>query len=86
MKPQHIFEAIENLAPGAEITFSETDLDTLVWYSPEIEQPSKEEIFAEVERVIASPKPIVEPTVEEKLASVGLSIDDLKSALGLEGN
>lgn len=25
----------------------------------------------------------IEPTIDEKLASVGLSIDDLKSALGL---
>lgn len=28
-------------------------------------------------------KPFVEPTIEEKLASVGLNLDDLKSALGL---
>lgn len=28
-------------------------------------------------------KPKVEPTINEKLASVGLSIDDLKAALGL---
>ena len=83
MKPQHIFEAIENLAAGAEITFTETDLDTLVWYKPEIPQPSKEEILAEIDRLIANPKPVTEPTVEEKLASVGLSIDDLKAALGL---
>jgi hypothetical protein len=30
-----------------------------------------------------NPPAIKEPTVEEKLASVGLSIDDLKAALGL---
>ena len=30
------------------------------------------------------PKPKPEPTIEEKLASVGLSLTDLKSALGLE--
>lgn len=29
------------------------------------------------------PPPAPEPTIEEKLASVGLTIDDLKSALGL---
>jgi hypothetical protein len=29
------------------------------------------------------PPPAPEPTIEEKLASVGLSIDDLKAALGL---
>ena len=30
------------------------------------------------------PKPRPEPTIEDKLASVGLSLNDLKSALGLE--
>lgn len=29
------------------------------------------------------PKPRPEPTIAEKLASVGLSIDDLKAALGI---
>jgi hypothetical protein len=28
-------------------------------------------------------KPLVGPSIEEKLASVGLSVDDLKAALGL---
>lgn len=32
------------------------------------------------------PKLKSEPTVSEKLASVGLSLDDLKAALGLENN
>jgi hypothetical protein len=30
------------------------------------------------------PPPAPEPTIEEKLASVGLSIDDLKAALGIK--
>ena len=30
-----------------------------------------------------SPKEAAEPTISEKLASVGLSVDDLKAALGL---
>lgn len=30
-----------------------------------------------------SPKPIPEPTIAEKLESVGLNLDDLKAALGL---
>jgi len=29
------------------------------------------------------PKPYPQPTVEDKLASVGLTLDDLKAALGL---
>ena len=40
---------------------------------------------AEVLAAVAAhkPAPFVEPTVIDKLASVGLSIDDLKAALGL---
>jgi len=40
---------------------------------------------AQIETIIAAhnPKPIVEQTIADKLASVGLSIDDLKLALGL---
>jgi hypothetical protein len=38
----------------------------------------------EVEQIIAlhNPIPLPEPTVAEKLASVGLSIEELKAALG----
>ena len=39
------------------------------------------ELEAAIEAHIALPEP--EPTVEEKLASVGLNLDDLKVALGL---
>ena len=40
---------------------------------------------SEVVKAIAAHKPIApkEPTIDEKLASVGLSIDDLKAALGI---
>lgn len=30
-----------------------------------------------------NPEPTAEPTIEEKLASVGLNLEDLKAALGL---
>jgi len=40
---------------------------------------------AEIEAIIAAHNPVepTEPTIADKLASVGLSIDDLKAALGL---
>jgi len=39
---------------------------------------------SEAETIIAAHKPIApkEPTIEEKLSSVGLSIEELKAALG----
>lgn len=33
-----------------------------------------------------NPPALTEPTVQEKLASVGLSVDDLKTALGIQNN
>lgn len=42
---------------------------------------SKSEAEAGIAKHI--PAPIIEPPIQEKLASVGLSIDDLKAALGL---
>jgi len=40
---------------------------------------------AQIESIIAAhnPKPIVEQTIDEKLAMVGLSINDLKAALSV---
>jgi hypothetical protein len=42
---------------------------------------TESELEAAIEAHIALPNP--EPTVAEKLASVGLNLDDLKAALGL---
>ncbi len=88
MKPQHIFKAVENLATGAEITFNETDLDSLVWYSPAIKQPTNAAILAEIERIIAD-EPLEAERIEArkdaakaKLTALGLTPEDLK-ALGL---
>jgi hypothetical protein len=39
------------------------------------------EVEARMEQALT--EQAIEPTVEEKLASVGLSVDDLKAALGL---
>jgi hypothetical protein len=49
-----------------------------VWKN-EQPQPSYEKIMEAAKKYVPA-----EPTVEEKLASVGLSLSDLKSALGLE--
>jgi hypothetical protein len=51
--------------------------EIILWENPE-EMPTLEEILAAAKDYV---KP--ELTVSEKLASVGLTVDDLKSALGL---
>ena len=73
-----IGKALQQIAPNAEYTLAGENLDDLVWLdkSP---KPSKEAIMA----AIANPLPEPEPTIDEKLSSVGLSVADLKTALGL---
>jgi hypothetical protein len=73
-----IARALQQVAPNTEWTIAGENLDNLVWLdkSP---QPAKEAIIA----AIANLQPEPEPTVADKLASVGLSVADLKAALGL---
>ena len=71
-----IVKALKDLG-AKEYTLSGDDIENIVWLTDE--QYTK----AQIEAAIANPLPEPEPTVEEKLASVGLSIDDLKSVLGL---
>lgn len=73
-----IIKALKDLQPNAEWTLKGNDLADLEWLdkSP---KPSDQAILD----AIANPLPEPEPTVNEKLASVGLSVADLKVALGL---
>jgi len=73
-----IGKALQQIAPNAEYTLAGENLDDLVWLdkSP---RPSKEAILA----AIANPLTQPEPTIDEKLSGVGLSVADLKAALGL---
>lgn len=74
-----ISKALKDIRPNAEWALTGDTLDGLEWLDNQQTKPTK----AEIEQAIANPLPEIEPTVEQKLASVGLSIDDLKVALGL---
>ena len=75
---KEIVKALSDIAPNTEWSLAGDEIDNLVWLdvSP---APSREAILA----AIANPLPALELTVAEKLASVGLSVADLKGALGL---
>jgi hypothetical protein len=79
MNNSQIVKALTDIRPNAEWSLMGDTLEGLEWLDTKQTQPTLEEINA----AIANPLPDVEPTVEQKLASVGLSIDDLKAALGL---
>ena len=73
-----IAKALSILKPNAQWSLSGDNYDDLVWLS-EGNKPT----WAQVEAEINDPTPQPEPTIEDKLASVGLSLPDLKTALGL---
>ena len=74
-----IARALSILKPNAEWSLSGDDFANLEWLDNQQIAPTWEEVKAEIN----NPTPIPEPTVEQKLASVGLNLTDLKTALGL---
>lgn len=77
---KEISRALAFLRPNAEWVLRGDDYDNLEWLDSEQSAPA----WSEVQNEISNPTPKPEPTIEEKLSSVGLSVQDLKSALGLE--
>lgn len=79
MTHTEITKALRDLRPNSEWTLSGDNYADLQWLDTKTLKPT----LAEIETAIANPLPEPVPTVEEKLASVGLSVLDLKQALGL---
>ena len=73
-----ISKALQVISPNAEWTLLGDNYNDLIWVS-EGNKPT----WAEVEAEINNPTPQPKPTIEDKLASVGLTLPDLKAALGL---
>jgi hypothetical protein len=70
--------ALNKLAPNSEWVLLGNNYDEIEWLSQD-NKPT----WAQVQAEINNPTPTPEPTVEHKLASVGLNLTDLKTALGL---
>jgi len=70
--------ALNKLAPNSEWVLLGNSYDDIKWLS-EDNKPTWAKVLAEIN----NPTPIPEPTVEQKLSSVGLNLDDLKTALGI---
>lgn len=79
MKNSDIAQALLSLRPNSEWTLTGDDYSNLVWLDDSVTPPTIEEI----ENLIKNPIPKAELSIDEKLASVGLSLDSLKTALGL---
>lgn len=73
---KEIVKALEDLG-AKEWTLTGDNIADIVWLTNDVKTE------AEIKAAIANLLPEPEPTVAEKLASVGLSVTDLKVALGL---
>ena len=75
-KHLEIVKALNDLG-AKEWTLSGDNIADIVWLTNNVKTE------AEIKAAIANPLPEPELTVAEKLASVGLSVSNLKEALGL---
>lgn len=73
---KNIVKALNDLG-AKEWVLSTDNIDDIIWLT------NDKKTKAQIEAAIANPLPEKEPSVEEKLARAGLSLDDLKAALGL---
>jgi hypothetical protein len=72
---KQIVKALEDLG-AKEWTLSGDDIADIVWLTDDVKTE------ADIKAAIANPLPEPELTISDKLASVGLSIEELKAALG----
>ena len=80
-----IVEAIRNLAPNAEFSFSEEDLTTLDWQSTAIAKPSIAAIQAEVAKVEKAKESEAADKAAAKsalLAKLGITAEEAALLLG----
>lgn len=73
---KEIVKALEDLG-AKEWTLTGDNIADIVWLTNDVKTE------AEIKAAIANPLPEPQPTIADKLASVGLSVTDLKVALGL---
>lgn len=78
MNHKDIVKALKQIRVDAEWTLRGNSYEDLEWLDLIQEKPTQ----AEIEAAIANFLPEPELTITEKLASVGISLDELKSALG----
>jgi hypothetical protein len=68
METKIIVQAIKELSPESEFSFSADDLSTLEWHNPKAARPTNEEILAHCEVVIENLKTQAETKAEAKAA------------------
>ena len=79
MTHKEITKALRDIRPNAEWSLTGDDYADIEWLDKNSIKPT----LAEIEAAIANPLPEPEPTIADKLAAAGLSVDELKAVLGI---
>jgi hypothetical protein len=84
MDPRIITQAIKELSPDSEFSFSSDDISTLSWHNTKALRPTDEEILARCEVVIANIATEAETKSAAKAAlldRLGITADEAKLLL-----
>ena len=73
-----LFQAVNNLTPGAEFGFTGNNIESIEWFSQDIPQPTEAEIQAEVQRLQAEydanqyqrDRAVEYPSIEDQLDDI----------------
>lgn len=85
MNPTHLSQAIRELAPGAEYTFTDTDLDSIVWIVEPSTIPTKKAITDKVKQIEANELAEIESKAAAKTAlleRLGITAEEARLLLG----
>ena len=83
-----IGQALSSLCPTVGFSYYGDDYENGLWDSPDIPKPTRAEVEAEMARLQAIEDARVQneldakKAIEDKLAKLGLTTDDLKNILG----
>lgn len=71
--------ALQSLRPGAEFSFTDQDINTIVWHTEGVTTPSQAEIDAKIVELeaAATAKVDARQSALAKLAALGLTVDEI---------
>jgi hypothetical protein len=84
----NLAKAIASLRPGAEFSFSDQDIKTIVWHTEGVTTPTKKQIDDEIKRLEAEEAAAIQARIDAKasaiakLEALGLNLAEAQAILG----
>jgi len=81
-------DALLSLRPGAEFSFSDQDIKTIVWHTEGVTTPTKKQIEDEIKRLEAEEAAVAQARIDAKasaiakLEALGLNLAEAQAIIG----